>query len=149
MIDFTGESPSQILGAIAGGIGGYALGKMLAKELGLKGAKKKALIAAATLGGAAIGAFLGPYVAKLGSKLATKLGVKKAVTAACFVKGTLVLTEHGKIPIEKIQVGDRVYSENPETGEKELKQENEWPPPIQHLSETDSCLFQKECLKIC
>lgn len=44
MVDFTGESPARILGAIAGGIGGYALGKMLAKELGLKGAKKKYLL---------------------------------------------------------------------------------------------------------
>ena len=121
MIDFTGESPSQILGAIAGGIGGYALGKLLAKELGLKGAKKKALIAAAIAGGAALGAFLGPYAAKLGSKLAKKLGVKKAVTAACFVKGTLILSEHSKIPIEQIEEGDLVYSENPETGEKGLK----------------------------
>ncbi len=129
MIDFTGESPSQIIGAIAGGIGGYALGKLLAKELGLKGAKKTALIAAATLGGAALGAFLGPYIAKLGRRAfnavkayGKKLGSKKVVQGACFVKGTLVSAKDGDIPIEDIEVGDLVYSENPETGEKGLKQ---------------------------
>mgnify|MGYP003308909706 CR=1 FL=1 len=111
-----------VLGAIAGGVSGAALGKLLAKELGLKGAKKKALIAAATVGGAALGAFLGPYAAKLGTKLATKLGVKKAIKGACFVEGTLVFAEDGNKPIEEIKVGDLVYSENPETGEKGLKE---------------------------
>ena len=36
MVDDTGESPAQVLGAIAGGLSGAALGKLLAKELGLK-----------------------------------------------------------------------------------------------------------------
>ena len=129
MIDFTGESPSQIIGAIAGGIGGYALGKLLAKELGLKGAKRKALIAVATLGGAALGAFLGPYIAKLGRRAfnavkayGKKIGSKKVAQGACFVEGTPISTKDGDIPIEVIKVGDLVYSENPETGEKGLKQ---------------------------
>ena len=122
MEDSTGESPVRILGAVAGGVSGAALGKLLAKELGLKGARKTALIAAAAIGGAALGAFLGPYVAKLGSKLARKLGVKTAIQGACFVEGTLVLTEDGNKSIEEIKVGDLVYSENPETGEKGLKQ---------------------------
>ena len=34
----------------------------------------------------------------------------------CFVAGTLVETEDGQKPIEEIQAGDKVLSENPETG---------------------------------
>ncbi len=40
----------------------------------------------------------------------------------CFVEGTLVLATNGSIAIEEIEVGDIVWSENPETGEKELKE---------------------------
>jgi RHS repeat-associated protein len=39
----------------------------------------------------------------------------------CFVAGTLVDTQSGQKTIENIQVGDVVYSENSETGEKEYK----------------------------
>ncbi len=38
-----------------------------------------------------------------------------------FHRGTLVSTEDGLRPIEEIQAGDYVWSENTETGEKELK----------------------------
>ena len=41
--------------------------------------------------------------------------------SVCFVAGTMISTEKGNVPIEKIKVGDLVYSENPETGEKGLK----------------------------
>lgn len=61
LTDTTGESPANIIGAIAGGVVGASLGILIAKELRLKGAKKKALIAAATIGGTALGAFF--YVA--------------------------------------------------------------------------------------
>jgi hypothetical protein len=40
----------------------------------------------------------------------------------CFVAGTLVTTQDGQKSIENIQPGDMVYSENPETGQKEYKQ---------------------------
>lgn len=40
---------------------------------------------------------------------------------SCFVAGTSVLTSVGYVAIEKICAGDKVWSENPETGEKELK----------------------------
>ena len=36
---------------------------------------------------------------------------------SCFVAGTLVWTELGQRPIEQIRIGDRVLSQNPETGE--------------------------------
>ena len=45
----------------------------------------------------------------------------KIASSACFVAGTLISTENGFIPIEEIKQGDLVYSENPVTGEKELK----------------------------
>ena len=76
MIDFTGESPANIIGGIIGGVAGAALGYLLAELLELKGWKKWALISAATVGGAVLGAFLGPYIAKLGGKIAVKLGIK-------------------------------------------------------------------------
>ena len=40
----------------------------------------------------------------------------------CFVEGTLVLAASGHVAIEKIEAGDLVWAENPETGEKELKE---------------------------
>ena len=46
----------------------------------------------------------------------------KVTKKGCFVEGTLVLTENGLIPIENIEVGDYVWSENPKTGEIELKE---------------------------
>lgn len=39
----------------------------------------------------------------------------------CFVEGTAVLTATGYVMIEEISSGDKVWSQNPETGEKELK----------------------------
>jgi hypothetical protein len=46
----------------------------------------------------------------------------------CFVAGTLVLTAEGEKPIEEIKLGDLVYSQNTDTGEKALK-------PVTHLFE--------------
>ena len=39
----------------------------------------------------------------------------------CFIAGTLVSTLFGKTKIENIEAGDKVWAENPETGQKELK----------------------------
>ncbi len=40
---------------------------------------------------------------------------------SCFIPGTLVWTESGVVPIEQVQVGDRVFSQDPDTGELALK----------------------------
>ncbi|WP_017413235.1 polymorphic toxin-type HINT domain-containing protein, partial [Clostridium tunisiense] len=40
----------------------------------------------------------------------------------CFVAGTAIVTELGDKPIENIKVGDKVYSQNVDTGEKEYKE---------------------------
>ena len=39
-----------------------------------------------------------------------------------FVAGTLIITEDGEKPIEEIQIGDKVLSQNVETGEKGYKE---------------------------
>lgn len=115
------------MGGIVGGATGAALGVLLAKQLGLTGFKKWALIAAATAGGAVLGAFLGPYMVKLAKsasstlRAAIKTTGKSVPKAACFVAGTLINSETGYVPIEEIKVGDYVYAENPETGDKGLK----------------------------
>ncbi|MBQ8043955.1 MAG: hypothetical protein IJ272_07405, partial [Clostridia bacterium] len=140
--DSEGEAvaAANIIGAALGGVAGAALGCVLAKKLKLKGWKKAALISAAAVGGAVLGAFLGPYVAKLGRKVGAavkktmklaskKKGVKtpKKVKCsgkggACFVAGTKIATKDGHKNIEDIKIGDYVWSENLETGEKALKQ---------------------------
>ena len=99
----------------------------MAKKLKLHGTKKTALIAASAVGGVVLGAFLGPYVAQL-SKYGIQL-IKKNISygaaagkALCFVSGTLILTEEGLVPIEKLREGDYVYAEDINTGEQELKE---------------------------
>ena len=45
----------------------------------------------------------------------------RRVIGACFVAGTLVSTADGPVPIEQLQIGDQVWSKNPETGEVDLR----------------------------
>jgi len=49
------------------------------------------------------------------------LGSELFNRSACFTEETLIYTKDGYKEIKDIQVGDEVYSENPETGEKGLK----------------------------
>ena len=46
-------------------------------------------------------------------------GVSNYVKGVCFVAGTSVLASAGYVLIEDVSVGDKVWSENPETGEKD------------------------------
>lgn len=55
-----------------------------------------------------------------GSAVNTARDINNGTT--CFVAGTNVLTEDGEKPIEEIEVGDFVYSTDPETGESEYKE---------------------------
>ena len=56
-------------------------------------------------------------------------------TSYCFVAGTLVTTEDGQEPIEEIEVGDRVLSENELTGEVAIKTVTET-----YVNETDELI---------
>ncbi len=50
-------------------------------------------------------------------------GAEKAIGESnCFVAGTMVVTQDGMKSIENIKTGDKVYSENPDTGQKEYKE---------------------------
>lgn len=50
---------------------------------------------------------------------------KKQGGGACFTEDTLILTEDGLVEIDEIEVGDFVWSENPETGDITLKEVKE------------------------
>ncbi len=45
----------------------------------------------------------------------------RSMARGCFVGGTLVHTDRGLVPIEKIRVGDMVLSQTDETGEVACK----------------------------
>ena len=53
----------------------------------------------------------------------------------CFVAGTLVTTENGQKPIEEVKAGDKVLSENSETGEVAYKTVEET-----YINETDELI---------
>ena len=56
-------------------------------------------------------------------------------TSYCFVAGTLVITEDGQKPIEEIEVGDKVLSEDETTGEVAVKTVTET-----YVNETDELI---------
>ena len=105
------------IGAAKGAAVGFAIGaatgaataavKHRIKNKTWKGAGKAALEGGAS--GALTGSITGAITGGLGSKV-------------CFIAGTPVLASVGHVSIENIKAGDRVWSENPETGEKELKE---------------------------
>lgn len=68
---------------------------------------------------------VGRGMKKLGGASALK-GLDNAASGLCFTKGTLVYTKTGLRPIEEIQEGDLVASQNEYTGETEWK-------PVVHL----------------
>lgn len=63
----------------------------------------------------ALGAAERAFERSLGKSLLEEIG------CGCFVAGTLVETDHGLIPIEKIKVGDRVRSRDEKTGKTAYK----------------------------
>ena len=81
--------------------------------------------------GQAVTKAVAPKVEALVSNIAGKFTSKNTVSkldivndivdGACFVEGTLISVSDGYKPIEKIEVGDYVWAENLETGEKALK----------------------------
>ncbi|MGY0374237.1 polymorphic toxin-type HINT domain-containing protein [Clostridium sp. JNZ J1-5] len=66
----------------------------------------------------------GKFVAKGARAVVSSRKAKAIAKAACFTEDTPILTKDGYKPIKEIEIGDEVYSENPETGEKGLKKVN-------------------------
>ncbi len=60
-------------------------------------------------------------VRTVSSTVTAAANLVSSITTVCFVAGTWILTNNMLIEIEKIEVGDKVWAENPETGQKELK----------------------------
>jgi hypothetical protein len=71
------------------------------------------------LGGSIVIAGEGAAISYIGGAI---LGNGNTGSGVCFIAGTLIAAEIGYVPIEEIKIGDFVYSEDPETGEKGLKQ---------------------------
>ncbi|MGW4730353.1 polymorphic toxin-type HINT domain-containing protein [Streptomyces shenzhenensis] len=46
---------------------------------------------------------------------------RQALNSMCFPAGTRIATEHGNKPIEQIRPGDRVWTQDPTTGERRLR----------------------------
>ena len=63
----------------------------------------------------------GSYVAR-GARLTKKLPNIKLKHPVCFTGDTLIQTEEGNKIIRDVKPGDKVYSENPETGERGYKE---------------------------
>jgi len=64
-------------------------------------------------------------VAKAGKAVFKASKATDAAAAICFTGDTLIYTKDGHKPIQYIQIGDEVYSEDPDSGEKGLKQVTE------------------------
>ena len=75
---------------------------------------------AVTAGSAAFSGLYGYGLYKTQSAQATNTN-SNACPSQCFVEGTLILSQNGLVPIEKIKIGDFVWSTNIETGESKLK----------------------------
>ena len=103
-----GALKGAVSGAIIGAASGAATSavKHRIKKKTWKGAGKAAIDGAAT--GYMTGAITGFVTGGLSS-------------STCFVAGTAVLSASGLVNIEQIRPGDKVWAENPETGQKELK----------------------------
>ncbi|MCB5398621.1 polymorphic toxin-type HINT domain-containing protein [Intestinibacter bartlettii] len=61
---------------------------------------------------------------------------KKLCLGNCFTEDTLVLTEDGLVEIDEIEVGDFVWSEDPETGDITLKEVE-----ATFINKTDTLVF--------
>ena len=107
-----GAAKGAAIGAAVGAVTGAASSaiKHRVKTGSWKGSGKAARNGAASgaLSGAITGAITG--------------GASNYVKGVCFVAGTSILAPVGYVLIKDISVGDKVWSENPETGEKELKE---------------------------
>ena len=114
--------------SIAAGVVSFGAGTALMQ--GAKGALRGGIKSALKQGTKAVGKQLTKKILNA-KNLAKAIGknadsfakaAKICVTTACFPAGTPVAVEHGYKNIEDIQAGDKVWSFNPDTGEKALKE---------------------------
>ncbi|GHG97922.1 Hint domain-containing protein [Streptomyces lanatus] len=102
----------------------WLAGSIILPGLLMKAAEAAFAVHLAMREGAGIGrAIWGLRGAGLSSSAAAnleRLG-RQALNSMCFPAGTKVATEHGTKPIEQIRAGDRVWADDPETGERRLR----------------------------
>ncbi|MFE0684238.1 polymorphic toxin-type HINT domain-containing protein [Streptomyces sp. NPDC058961] len=70
--------------------------------------------------GEAIWALRGAGLSAEGAASLTRAG-RQALAGFCFPAGTKVATANGSKPIEDVEVGEKVWSENPATGQRSLR----------------------------
>jgi hypothetical protein len=99
------------------------------------------MVVGTVAGGGALGAKLmdslgkvAPKLCKIIDKVASQESILRKLPF-CFTGDTLVYTDSGLKEIKDIKVGDQVYAENPETGEKVLKNVTQV-----YINETDTLI---------
>ena len=99
---------------------GSAAAKLVGKAVGaVKNTKTAAKIASAT---SKVKDKTSSIVGRVTDKIKNLRSSSKAAQVACFVAGTLVLSEDGYAAIETIEPGDKVFAGNPETGQAGYKE---------------------------
>ncbi|MEU3521185.1 Hint domain-containing protein [Streptomyces sp. NPDC006654] len=91
------------------------LGKMAEAAIALRTAVREG-----TGIGAAIWGLRGSGLSTSAVANLQRLG-REALNSMCFPAGTKVATEHGSKPIEDVRAGERVWSEDPTTGQRHLR----------------------------
>ncbi|MFE9439110.1 polymorphic toxin-type HINT domain-containing protein [Streptomyces sp. NPDC006602] len=102
----------------------WLAGSIVLPSLLIKAAEAAFAVRTAVRGGSGIGrAIWGLRGSGLSASAAARLESvgRQALNSMCFPAGTKVATEHGTRPIEEIQAGDRVWAQDPETGERRLR----------------------------
>ncbi|MFI9762124.1 polymorphic toxin-type HINT domain-containing protein [Streptomyces sp. NPDC051963] len=102
----------------------WLAGSIILPSLLMKAAEAAFAVRTAMRGGAGIGrAIWGLRGSGLSASAAARLESlgRQALNSMCFPAGTKVATEHGTKWIEEIRAGDRVWAQDPETGERRLR----------------------------
>ncbi|MFC3575522.1 Hint domain-containing protein [Streptomyces yaanensis] len=103
----------------------WLAGSIILPGLLVKAAEAALAIRTAIRGGSGIGAAIwglrGSGLTASAAANLERLG-RQALNAMCFPAGTRIATDHGTKPIEDIRPGDKVWAEDPETGERRLRE---------------------------
>ncbi|QUC56725.1 Hint domain-containing protein [Streptomyces sp. A2-16] len=102
----------------------WLFGSIIIPGLLVKAAEAAFAVRTAMRGGAGLGrAIWGLRGSGLSASAAARLESlgRQALNSMCFPAGTRIATDHGTRPIEEIRAGDRVWAQDPETGERRLR----------------------------